>query len=115
MEPMSIDINGHFAVGATGAVGTLVGRGITSVTRNSEGLYTILLDDVYSRFEGFTCNILHATELHLRPQLISQAVATKATRTVVFSTFDADDSSGVDDPPSGSTVYFTIKVKNTGA
>lgn len=50
--PILLDCN--FAVGSTGAVGTLKGPGITSVTRLSVGRYKILLQDNYYKFFGFS-------------------------------------------------------------
>ena len=51
---MPILIDGNFAVGSSGAVGTLKGPGITSVTRLSAGRYKILLQDNYYKFFGLS-------------------------------------------------------------
>lgn len=48
--PTLIDFN--FVVGATGAVGTLKGPGVQSVTRLSAGTYKVKLQDNYTRFYG---------------------------------------------------------------
>lgn len=48
--PVLIDCN--FAVGATGAVGTLKGPGVSSVTRQSIGTYRVKLMDNYNKFFG---------------------------------------------------------------
>lgn len=48
--PVLIDCN--FAVGATGAVGTLKGPGVSSVTRLSIGKYQVKLQDNYFKFYG---------------------------------------------------------------
>jgi hypothetical protein len=46
--PCLVDVN--FAVGASGAVGTTKGPGVTSVTRLSAGRYRIKLQDNYTKF-----------------------------------------------------------------
>ena len=48
--PVMIDCN--FAVGASGAVSSLKGPGVTSVTRLSAGLYQVKLQDNYFKFYG---------------------------------------------------------------
>lgn len=48
--PILLDLN--FQVGASGAVGTLVGPGITSVTRLSAGVYKVKMQDNYNKFFG---------------------------------------------------------------
>ena len=45
-------LEGNFVVGAVGAVGTVKGSGITSVTRADVGKYVIKLDDKYDRYLG---------------------------------------------------------------
>lgn len=46
--PVSID--GSVAIGGTGAVGTVYGPGIASVTRLAVGIYRIRLQDSYAKF-----------------------------------------------------------------
>lgn len=114
MEPETIEINGHFDVGATGAVSGTTGRGVTSVTRTGTGAYSIKLDDVFNRFEGANISIMHSTEAGVEPQL-NASTLTASTKTLTFTCYDTDGSSGATDPPNGSTVFFSIRVKNTGA
>lgn len=45
--PVLIDCN--VAIGATGAVGTLKGPGVASITRQSQGIYLIRLQDNYNK------------------------------------------------------------------
>lgn len=49
---MPVLLDGNFSVGASGAVGTLVGPMISSVTRLSAGVYKIQLQDNYNKFFG---------------------------------------------------------------
>lgn len=50
MVPVLIDCN--IAIGATGAVGTLAGTGISAVTRLAAGIYKIAFQDNYNRLYG---------------------------------------------------------------
>lgn len=47
-KPVILDLD--IPIGATGAVGTIAGQGITSVTRLAAGIYKILLQDSYNKF-----------------------------------------------------------------
>lgn len=49
---MPVLIDGNVAIGATGAVGTTNGPGISSVTRLAAGVYKIKLQDNYFKFYG---------------------------------------------------------------
>lgn len=50
LDVNAIQLEGNFVVGSTGAVGTLKGSGITSVTRLSTGVYKVTLEDQYNRY-----------------------------------------------------------------
>lgn len=54
MHPFPVTIDCNFDVGATGAVGTLRGPGVTSVTRLAVGTYKVLFQDNYNKFFGVT-------------------------------------------------------------
>lgn len=47
---MLTEVEVKIPIGASGAVGTLVGQGITSVTKLTTGIYAIKLNDNYSKF-----------------------------------------------------------------
>lgn len=49
-NPMLTFIEGNFVVGASGAVGTVKGSGVESVTKLSTGTYQIKLEDGYPRY-----------------------------------------------------------------
>ena len=53
--PVMLDMN--VAIGATGAVGTLKGPGIASVTRLGTGLYQVKLQDNYNKFFKLDWNL----------------------------------------------------------
>jgi len=53
LNPMLTYIEGSFVVGATGAVGSVKGGGISNVVRLTTGVYQIVLEDQYNRLLGF--------------------------------------------------------------
>lgn len=45
-------IQGNFTVGSTGAVGTIQGSGISTITKLATGIYSVTFTDSYARFLG---------------------------------------------------------------
>jgi len=56
MMPVLLDLN--VAIGGSGAVGTVKGPGISSVTRLAAGIYKIKLQDNYNRYYGIESSFL---------------------------------------------------------
>lgn len=54
-------IEGNAVIGSTGAVGTVKGSGVTSVTRTGAGAYTLKLEDKYSRYLGGSVGFINAS------------------------------------------------------
>lgn len=112
----------EFSVGATGAP-TLVAansKGITSITRNSTGRYTVKLDKTYNRLCFFAAQCIAATGVPAAPHVfqVSDTVATAATRGVVFQTNAGSGTSGAlvaTDPASGEVVRVRLFLKDTSA
>lgn len=50
---MPIHIDLHVPIGASGAVGTIVGAGVSSVVRNAAGIYQINFQDQYQRLLSY--------------------------------------------------------------
>jgi hypothetical protein len=118
LENDVVSLYGSVTFGSTGAVASSTGKGITSVTRNSAGKYTVLLQDTYNAFLWADCKILNATlsdpsSVGVFADLFSQAVAT-TTPTVVFQ-FVATDDGAAADPASGAVAYFKIDLRNSSA
>lgn len=57
LNKMPVHVDCNFQVGATGAVGTLVGGGVRSVTRLAAGIYKIQLQDNYFHFFGMDARL----------------------------------------------------------
>lgn len=56
MHLMPVNLNVSIPIGATGAVGTITGIGVSAVTRLSAGVYRIQLQDVYYSLTSFNAN-----------------------------------------------------------
>lgn len=109
---------GNFAVGATGAVGTLTAKGVTSVTRNSAGNYTILLDDNYNAVLWADAIILDATTsdpttVGVACKLVSADAQAAGGGMVVIQFYSTATPGTVEDPRSGAVVYFKVDVRRS--
>jgi hypothetical protein len=97
------------SIGASGAPTLVRGLGVASIARNSQGLYTITLQDKYNRLMHAHVAILSASAQDLDAQLQSEDVA--SAKTIVVRTQDA--AAAVQDPASGSRLLIRIEVKNS--
>ena len=97
------------AIGASGAPTLTEGLGVASIVRDSQGLYTVTLQDKYNRLMNATVSILSATAQDLHAQLQSEDVDN--AKTIVFRTQDA--AAAVQDPTSGSRLLIQINLKNS--
>ncbi len=103
-------------IGASGAPTISNGnaKGITSITQNSTGKYTILLESSYNRLLDVNVQSISGTSAQAAPMctIVSEAVATAAAPTVVLQ-FRAIDNSTATDPASGEVLLIRIAVRNS--
>lgn len=94
--------------GSSGAP-TLVSRyGIASITRNSAGDYTLVLQDNFVSLKFVEGTFLSSTAQDIRLQLKSETVA--STKQINFFTLTGASAT---DPSSGQKLFLKIEVKNT--
>jgi len=108
-------IEGNAVIGSTGAVGTVKGSGVLSVTRTGTGAYTIKLEDKYQRYLGGTIGFINAST--------GSGVASVEVCSLTVNTEVADgtgikiqcyDYAGVAvDPASASVMGFICWLRNS--
>ena len=111
-------LHGKAAIGASGAV-TLdapASSGITSITKDATGTYTIVLDGKVPQLVGFSAMLLDDDINQIACfQLTANAVSTSGSLT--FKCLAATNSSTTTliaaNPSSGATLLFTVSVNNT--
>ncbi len=111
-------VHAKIAIGASGAptLNAAASLGIASVTRTSAGLYQITLSNKYTSLVGMECQLLHASiSQHTVCQVKAEDV--DGAKTLDVWTLAPTNSSTTTliatDPPSGSTLYVTLALKNT--
>lgn len=116
LVPNKWSLFGLAAIGATGAptINASKSKGFTSITRNSAGNYTLVLQDVWVDFLGFQATVLDSgANTVCTVYVVSQAVATSGTRTIVFQCLDFAGLAV--DPRNGASIYWEAILKNSNA
>ena len=112
-----VTLFGTITIGASGAVSASTGKGITSVTNNSTGKYTVLLADTYNGFlwaDGIVLDDTNSDPVSVGvvPRLFSQDVASLTAPVVILQFYDVAGGE-VANPASGAVVYFKIDLRNS--
>ncbi len=94
--------------GASGAPTIVSGYGFVSITRNSAGDYSVVLDQKYYSLKFVEGIFLWSTAQDIRLQLKSEAINASNT----FSFFTLTGASATD-PSSGNSLLLKVEVKNT--
>lgn len=102
-------------IGASGAptIPTSSAKGVTSITRNSAGLYTIVLQQTYNRLLDVNVQSISGSSAQAAPMVtvVSETVATAATKNIVLQ-FRAIDNSTATDPASGEVLLIRFALRN---
>lgn len=96
------------SIGASGAPTLSRKLGVTSIARNSAGLYTLTLDDKYNDLISLDIQQLVASAEDLKFQLVAQDVS--SAKTIQFRCIAIATET---DPSSGSVLYINIALKNS--
>lgn len=103
------DLYARISIGNTGAPTIVNGYGITSITRNGAGDYSVVLTDRYSSLKFFEVVHLSSSAQDLQFQLHSETVSA-TTKTVRFLCLTGATPT---DPASGKVLLLKLEVKNT--
>lgn len=98
------------SIGASGAPTIVQGKGITSITRNSAGNYSILLPDTYNMMLDMNAIFLSGASAPAAPgvNIVSETVA--STKIVRIQCRDV--AAAAADPASGEVLMLRIAVRN---
>lgn len=103
---------GHWAIGATGAVGAkTAGTGLT-LTRTATGDYTITVDAT-GGVPSIAAAFVDLEEDADQSYDVAMKVSTASAGTVTFTVYVGDASTTPADPPSGSFIHALVVVKNS--
>jgi hypothetical protein len=102
---------GKLTVGATGAVSAFYGYGIESCTRDSAGVYSLVLEAPYAAIVGASVMQI-GTKQDLTFQITAEDVgnATKASRKITVTCKTANTAT---DPTSGTKLAFMFMFANS--
>lgn len=111
-----VDLTMKAAIGASGAptISTSYAKGISSITRNSAGNYTIALADTYNALlavQGIVMNSSASAAPIM--QVISEQVASATAPRIIVQFLDAAGVAA--DPDNGATIMVQIQLSNSTA
>lgn len=113
-EQMTTELFAKVTIGSSGAPTLTIGKGIESVSRTSAGLYVIKLQDTYNKLLDVSQSIISGSSAAAAPMfnVVSETVATQATRAVTVQ-YRAIDNSTATDPASGEVLLIRIACRNS--
>lgn len=104
------DLYALISIGATGAPTLTTGYGFASVSRSTNGTYTLTLEDKYLSLKFVDAILLESDAEDIRFQVKSETVSSDGT--ISFYTLTGATPT---DPSSGSKIMIKVEVKNTSA
>jgi hypothetical protein len=117
LEQSKCTLYAKVAIGATGAptLNAAASKGVLSITRNDPGKYTLVFNDVWTKFYWMDAKVLLAsgTPAVNDVAIVSEAVATVASKNIVVQFLD--DTGAAADPDSGAVLYFKFELSNSNA
>lgn len=107
-------LEGNAVIGAVGAVGTVKGSGIASITRTGAGVYEIVLEDTYNRYLGGSIGFINtgagsgiaSVEVSNDPN-----AAVQAKTGIQITCYDYAGAAA--DPAAGSVMGFVTWLRNS--
>lgn len=110
-----VRVMGSMVVGATGAVGTVKGAGISSISRTGTGAYTITLNDNFNFLWEFDATFMGGTASGIGGVELSDTLANiKANiraKTVKIQCYSSGSTAA--DPANGTVMLFTMLLRNS--
>lgn len=108
-----VDLYLKVSIGATGAPTIVLGKGITSITRNSAGNYTILLKGNANKLMDMSCSQIVAAAGAAAPMVVvaSEQVSSTSAPSLILQ-MRAIDNTTATDPASGEVLMIKITLRN---
>lgn len=116
LEKAPVRLYAKVAIGASGAptLSAANSKGISSITRNSAGDYSLVLQDTYYKLMHFAVRPQNATGISASPDVgIKANTVTSATSPGVR--FVCSTGGVATDPASGDTLFIEIVLGNSSA
>lgn len=109
-------LEGNFVVGATGAVGTVKGAGIASITKTGTGAYRITCQDAYYRYLAGTWGFIDPTGLVGSSGIVEVQIVGNPNTTAQSKYIDVvmrNAAGSAANPTQGLVFGFTAFLDNT--
>lgn len=106
-----VDVLLKVSIGSSGAPTIVLGKGVTSITRNSAGKYTIVLKSNFNKLMDMDMVSISETSAPAAPMMniVSEDVA-GTTKAIVIQLRDI--AAAAADPASGEVLMLRMKLRN---
>lgn len=98
-------------VGATGAPTLTIGKGITSIVRDSAGQYTLTMKDTSAKLLGCEVMFNSGTSAAAAPMVVVESDLLSSTKKLILQCRAIDNTTATD-PADGELMYIKISVRN---
>jgi hypothetical protein len=112
IENVVADLYMVVTIGATGAPTLTRAQGVTSITRNGAGQYTVVLQDLYNQLLGIDVMFYASTSAAAAPMVVLES-NTIATDSTFILQCRAIDNSTATDPADGEIMYIHLALRNS--
>lgn len=112
MENTVVDLYMVVTIGATGAPTLTRAQGVTSITRDSAGQYSIILNDIYNQLLGLDCMFYASTSAAAAPMVVLESNTIATAKTLVIQCRAIDNSTATD-PGNGEIMYLHLALRNS--
>jgi len=114
LEQRVVSAYGSITFGATGAVASFDGIGVSSVVRNSAGNYTITLEDSYNKFLHWNGSLLDTADsdpqtVGTDPRVDSESISSGSFDIQFYNYTDGSAA----DPASGAKITWRGDFRNS--
>lgn len=111
----TVEMRGYFVGNGTNNPATIVGRGVTAVVRNSEGNYTLTLDQGYYRLLSWAFGVLALDAAAGNQKVVNLISSDMSAKTVVVQVIKAAATPEIEDLTSAERLSFNLTFQRTAS
>ena len=106
-------LEGHVVVGATGAVSSVSGAGISGVARTGTGAYTITLTQEFNRLLGLSVCFSGTDAATVFIAQVNSAAVDTDIKSKTVKVICRDAAGAAVDPTNGNVMHFVIQARKS--
>jgi hypothetical protein len=105
-----VDIHLKVSIGASGAPTIVQGKGVSSISRTSAGLYVITLKSNFNLLMDMSCHSISGSSAPAAPNMNIVSETVSSTKIITMQLRDI--AAAAADPASGEVLMISMKLRN---